>query len=86
MMTKDAPKHTYPCKYMIKIIAEPDSAFPDDVLSLVQAKIKLLDHKLTISKGQKYQSLSLTLHLENEEDLKSVYDQLKAKPYIKMIL
>ena len=78
--------HTFPCDYLIKVIGTNHIDFPQEILNIVKAKTKIVEYKLSDSKNNKFKSLSLLLHLNNEEVLADIYKQIKDKPYIKMIL
>tara|TARA_B110000879_G_C11085566_1_gene476713 strand:+ start:111 stop:362 length:252 start_codon:yes stop_codon:yes gene_type:complete len=78
--------HTFPCDYLVKIVGVTHSDFPSEVLKIIETETTLRTHILTESKNKRYLSLSVTLHLENELELETIYKQIKDKPYIKMIL
>ena len=79
-------KHNFPCDYLVKIIATKDIKFPNEIISIINAETTIIKQELTLSKNEKYNSLSVTLHLQNELELEKIYLQIKDKPYIKMIL
>lgn len=79
-------QQTFPCDYLVKIIATQSDDFPKEVIDIIEKETTLIKQVLTPSKNQKYLSLSVTLHLKNEEELETLYKQIKDKPYIKMIL
>lgn len=80
------PEHKYPCDYVVKIIGVENLKFPKEVIDIIESETTLLEHKLTLSKNKKYRSLSVKLHLESEVQMEKIYQQIKTKPYIKMIL
>jgi putative lipoic acid-binding regulatory protein len=81
-----APKHTFPCDYIVKIVGENHDTFERDVLSIIKSETTIKEQSLTKSNNNRYLSLSVTMALENEAALENIYGQLKDKPYIKMIL
>lgn len=78
--------HTFPCDYLVKIVGIAHDDFPSEVLQIIETGTTLQKHTLTESKNKRYLSLSVTLYLENEQELENIYTQIKHKPYIKMIL
>lgn len=79
-------KHTFPCDYLVKIIGIKHIDFPSEIIKIIQAETTLKSHELTPSKNEKYLSLSVSLHLKNEMELEKIYQTIKDKSYIKMIL
>ena len=80
------PKHTFPCDYLVKIVGENHENFPNEVLEIIQAEAILREHKVTMSQNNRFLSLSVTIYLEDEIILEKIYQKIKDKPYIKMIL
>jgi len=80
------PKHTFPCDYLVKIVGDNHENFPNEVLEIIQAEAILREHKVTMSQNNRFLSLSVTIYLEDEIILEKIYQKIKDKPYIKMIL
>ena len=83
--TPKPPQHTFPGEYMIKIVGDVHENFPSEIVELISSKAEVLEQKITDSKNKQYQSLSVRLFLQSEADLEFIYEQIKEKPYIKMI-
>lgn len=80
------PTHTFPCDYLVKIVGENHEDFPNEVLEIIKANAHLREHKVTMSQNNRFLSLSVTIYLEDEIVLEKIYQKIKDKPYIKMIL
>lgn len=80
------PTHQLPCDYVIKIVGHYDFDFSEEILAIIKSKMTVKAHHTTASSNKSYLSLSVTLYLEDEQLLAEVLKDVKAKPYIKMVL
>ncbi len=85
-MNYSKPKHSFPCEYVIKVICNPDDAFPDEILKATNNHTSLKTHTISPSKNGKYQSLSMTLYLTDEKELENLYGEIKLLPYVLMVI
>ncbi len=86
MSSTEPPKHSFPCDYMIKIVAEAHDDFPGNIIDIIESHAVIKHHKTNKSQNNRYLSLSVTLYLEKEEILADIYQQIKTLPSIKMVL
>lgn len=82
------PKIEFPCTYPLKIvgIAAPD--LKDYVLEVVKKHDPSHDGTATLrdSKKSNYQAVNVTITATGEEQLKAIFDELKANARIQMVL
>lgn len=85
----DKPKIEFPCDYPIKIIGRASENYDAHVIAIVNKHLnKPYEGKVQSrdSKEGNYLSLTLTLHIESEEQLQALFEDLKNDDEIMMVL
>lgn len=79
----------YPNYFPIKIIGKNNPGFIDDIFSLLNSyeiSIKYSCDKLTLSKSEKYISMTLNIYIVSREHFDSLYKLLYAHPNVSFII
>lgn len=85
----DAPKIEFPCLYPIKIIGKAAKSFESDVIAMVERHTGKIDEdliELHPSKKNNYLSVNVTITATGEEQLASIFEDLKTIESVKMVL
>ncbi|MEQ8953128.1 MAG: DUF493 domain-containing protein [Gammaproteobacteria bacterium] len=86
---KDVPKIEFPCLYPIKIIGIASEAFRDTVVMTVERHTGSITRdliKVTASKNNNYLSVTVTIAATGEQQLRSIFTDLKAVAGVKLVL
>lgn len=67
----------FPLDYTFKIIGENTGDFSESALNLFRDKGDF-KHQVTVSKNGTFKSISVTVHLEDYEELEHFYGKIKA--------
>ena len=84
-----APKIEFPCDYPIKIMGEAHGLFRETVLAVVSKYDAEYDPgRVTerASSGGKYVSLTVFITATGEDQLKKLFEDLKATGMVRMVL
>ena len=85
----DPPKIEFPCLYPIKIIGVASDEFRDKVVSVVERHTGAITRdliKVTASKRNNYLSVTVTIAATGEQQLQSIFTDLKAVDAVKLVL
>ena len=78
---------SYPCAYLIKvIITQYNKGRGDEIIDIVADITTVIKTSLKHSEHQQFSSLSITLQLENEPMMAAIFEKIKAKSYVKLVL
>jgi len=87
--TKTQSLLTFPCEFIIKAFGAASDEFEVAVISIIKNHIKDL-HEDTFrtrpSKDGKYFAITITVHVDSQEQLDQIYRELSANPLILMAL
>jgi len=75
----------YPCKWCYKLIGEDKESIQKAVKDVIDER----EHKLSdskSSKGGKYVSMNLDMLVHNDDDRKTIYEELKKHDNVKMVI
>lgn len=89
MTDQEAPKIEFPCEYPIKVVgpAAPDyKQFVIDVVEVHAPDIDLAKVEVQESRNGNYYSVRLTIIATGEEQLKAIFEDLKASGRVQMVL
>lgn len=89
MSDQEAPKIEFPCEYPIKVVgpAAPDyKQFVIDVIETHAPGIDLSKVEVQESRNGNYYSVRLTITATGEEQLRVIFEELKASGRVKMVL
>lgn len=84
-----APKIEFPCDYSLKIVGDHDDGFQPaivDVLKRFDKGFKETDLSHQDSRTGRFRSLRATITATSEEQLKELFDALKATGRVHMVL
>lgn len=76
----------YPCPYLIKVIASQVEEFPQEIIEFIESKTTVYHTNLVQSKNNNYISLTVNFLLESEQMIQELFDNIKARPYVKLVL
>jgi putative lipoic acid-binding regulatory protein len=79
----------FPCDFSIKIIGKNTDNFEADILNIARHFYPDLPNqaiKSQLSKNEKYRSLNLTVHAEEQTTLDHLYRALTQHPDVHMVL
>lgn len=85
----EAPKIEFPCLYPIKIIGMATSDFQKNVIEVVERHTGSIDGELIKaqpSKQNNYLSITVTIAATGEDQLRSIFADLKAIESVKLVL
>ncbi len=85
----EAPGIKFPCLYPIKIIGIADPAFQSTVIEAVERHTGFIDSELIRNKPSKlsnYLSITVTIAATGEDQLRSIFTDLKAIESVKLVL
>ena len=85
----EPPKIEFPCLYPIKIIGKADPEFQSTVVEAVERHTGSIDAELIKtqpSKQNNYLSVTVTIAATGEEQLRSIFSDLKAIENVKLVL
>jgi uncharacterized protein len=88
-MQDKPPKIEFPCDYPIKIIGEASPDYTNEVLRIVNrydAKCTLANSTLRPSRNGKYESLTINFWALNEQQIASMFAELKQVKAVRMVL
>lgn len=86
---QEAPKIEFPCEYPIKVVgpAAPDyKQFVIDVIEIHAPGIDFSKVEVKTSRNGNYYSVRLTITATGEEQLKAIFEDLKASGRVQMVL
>lgn len=84
-----APKIEFPCDYSLKIVGDHDDGFQPAIVDVLKRFDKSFDEtSLTHqdSRTGRFRSLRATIVAESEEQLKTLFEALKATGRVHMVL
>lgn len=84
-----APKIEFPCRYPIKIIGRATEGFKETVVASVERHVgKIAADLISVrpSKQQNYVSVNVTITATGEDQLRSIFTDLKAIDSVKLVL
>ncbi|MCD6040209.1 MAG: hypothetical protein K0S27_1609 [Gammaproteobacteria bacterium] len=92
--TKPSPSNEakgldFPCEFIIKIFGHASEKFENDIFMLIknhQPSLSKNAIKNRLSKDGKFLALSITLQVESQEQLDSIYRELTANSSVLMAL
>ena len=85
----EAPKIEFPCLYPIKIIGKAEPDFQSTVIEAVERHTGTIDGDLVKaqpSKQNNYLSITVTIAATGEDQLRSIFADLKAIDSVKLVL
>ena len=85
----EPPKIEFPCLYPIKIIGKASACFQDEVIAAVERHTGKLDAdliKVQSSRQQNYVSITVTIAATGEDQIRSIFNELKTIENVKMVL
>lgn len=83
------PKIEFPCLYPIKIIGQAVDGFQESVIEVVERHTGNLDSnliELQPSSKNNYLSVRVTIAATGEDQLRSIFEDLKTLESVKMVL
>ena len=86
---EEAPKIEFPCLYPIKIIGESVEDFQTTVIEIVERHTGSLDAELIeirASGKNNYLSVRVTIAATGEEQLRNLFEDLKALEAVRLVL
>lgn len=89
MSEQAPPKIEFPCDYPIKVVGDAAPDFKDFVIRTVEEHAPGLDtSKITLnsSKNGRFISVRMTIVATGEEQLKALFEDLKASGRVHMVL
>lgn len=80
--------HTFPGPYRLKVIGENSPAFQERVVDAASATLDrpVLEVQVRPSAGNKHVGLTLTLGVNDADEVLKVYAALRALPGVRMVL
>ncbi len=84
----EAPRIEFPCAYPIRVMGETTPDFKDFVCRVMKKHDPDFNGEATVrdSRTAKYLSVMVTITATGEEQLKAIFEELKASGRIKMVL
>lgn len=85
----EAPRIEFPCLYPIKVIGRAEEGFRDEVIAAIERHTGKIDEALIEeqpSRKQNYLSVRVTIAATGEDQLRSLFEDLKAIDSVKMVL
>ncbi|RKR06404.1 hypothetical protein C7446_1347 [Kushneria sinocarnis] len=86
---EQAPRIEFPCYYTIRIVGNNAVDFETSMLDVVERFDPEVDRGAVThhdSRSGKYRSLHVTLYTTGEQQLKALFDELKATGMVQMVL
>ena len=85
---QQAPKIEFPCAYPLKIVGNAAPDLKDFVLRVIKKHDPSHDGSATQrdSKNGNYQAINVTITATGEDQLKAIFEELKASGRIQMVL
>jgi uncharacterized protein len=84
-----ADSHEFPGVFQIKAIGSAESDFPARVIEAVTAEVGTaasLNHSLRTTPDGRHVSVTLNVHVENPEQVRSIYARIQALDGLRMLL
>jgi uncharacterized protein len=89
MSEQDSAKIEFPCAYPIKVMGLDENDFAAAVLAIVRHHDPAFDEKTVAyrpSRNGKYLAVNVTITATGTEQLKALFDELKASGRVAMVL
>ncbi len=89
MTEPKAPKIEFPCDYIIKVIGNAAPDFREFVVSVVERHAPgISEDRISVndSRNGRFTSVRLTIVATGEEQLKALFEELKASGRVHMVL
>ncbi len=83
------PIVTYPCEFPIKIIGLANDVLEGIVIQILNQHVSDLGEgaiRSTLSKNNKYVSITATIHAQSQEHLDDLYRALSSNPHVLVAL
>jgi putative lipoic acid-binding regulatory protein len=80
---------TFPCDFTIKVFGHTSDEFEATVLSIIHQHVpNIADRAIQTrpSSNQKYSAMSITVHVDSQEQLDRIYRDLSSSPQVLMAL
>lgn len=84
-----APKIEFPCQYSLKIVGDHDDGFQPAIVDVLKRFDNHFDEANIAhqdSRNGRFRSLRATINAESEEQLKALFEALKATGRVHMVL
>ena len=88
-MREQPPKIVFPCAYPIKVLGRAGSTFQPAVMSVFNqyaAGFSELDVLVKDSRNGTFQSITVTIEAQSEEQLRQIYQDLMDTGLVSMVL
>lgn len=79
----------FPCEFVIKVFGLATNEFETAAIHIVRCHVRDMREdamRVRPSKDGKYLALSFTVHVNNQEQLDAIYQELTANPHVLMAL
>ena len=89
MSTDDKkPLIEFPCRFPVKVVGDNTESFNKDIERLSQEHFALEEFEIQrkASKNERYISLTITVYVQNQEQLDAFYKAITAHDEVKMVL
>jgi putative lipoic acid-binding regulatory protein len=89
MTDTEAPKIEFPCDYPIKIVGAAAADFRETVVTIVEAhapEVREFEITENLSRSGKWISVRIKIRATGEEQLRTIFAELKATGRVQMVL
>lgn len=87
--TQEAPKISFPCPYPLKVVGDATEDFPARVCQVIIRHAPDFDEttmQVIDSRNGRFQSVRVTITATGEQQLKQLFDELKATGLVHMVV
>lgn len=81
----EKPEIIYPCNWSYRIVGSSEEEIREALLSILKDKFYALELSNTSGKGT-YVSMKLTAEVASEAERVTLFETIKALPFVKMVL
>ena len=88
-MTDEPPKIIFPCRYPIKVLGRSGESFHSEVLAIFQRHASGFSDSDVVVKDSRngtFQSITVTITAQGEEQLRSIHEDLMATGLVTMVM
>ncbi len=87
--TPAKPQIEFPCAYPIKVMGQHDAGFADCILEVIHRHAPGFDQEAIVyreSSGGRYLSVTVTITATGQDQLKALFEDLKATGRVALVL
>ena len=88
-MTDEPPKIVFPCRYPVKVLGRSGESFYSEVLAIFQRHASGFSDSDVVVKDSRngtFQSITVTITAQSEDQLRSIHEDLMASGLVTMVM